>query len=98
MGIEGKDIEFIKNMLTKLSDKQSEMEEVMRDMDKTLNILHQTVVGNEVYGQKGLVKEVNELKDYVNNDKMLKNKLVGGLTIVGIAWTLVLEFWKNIFK
>ena len=93
-----KDIVFIKEMLTKLSDKQNEMEDVMRDMDRTLNALHQTVVGNDTYGQKGLVKEVDELKSYIDNDKMVKNKIVGGLVVVGVAWTFILEVWKNVLK
>lgn len=96
--MDSKDISFIKDMLTKLSDKQIEMEDVMKDMDRTLNALHQTVVGNDTYGQKGLVKEVAEVKSYIDNDKMMKNKIVGGLVIVGVAWTFILEVWKNVFK
>lgn len=67
------------------------------EIDETLTNVHLAVVGNKEYGHKGLVSEVAELREYVDKDKMMKSKVVGGLAVVGILWTLLLEFWKNIF-
>lgn len=93
--MDGKDIIFIKEMLTKVSDKQIEMEDVIKEMDKTLNALHQTVVGNEAYGQKGLVKEVNDLKSYIDKDKSIKNKIMGGMVLLGFVWSIGIEIFKK---
>jgi hypothetical protein len=59
--------------------------------------LNQTIIGDKEYGQKGLVEQVNEHKRYIQNDKNLKAKFVGGTTVVGVVWTLLLKFWDKIF-
>jgi hypothetical protein len=93
-----KDFESIKSMLIQVINKQNDMDNTLREMDKTLTQLNQTVVGNPVYGQKGLVAELGEIKDYVEKDKMIKNKIIGGLVIIGIVWTAAIEYFINLFK
>lgn len=93
-----KDFESIKSMLVQVINKQNDMDNTLREMEKTLTQLNQTVIGNPVYGQKGLVAELNEVKEYVEKDKMIKNKIVGGLVIVGIVWTAAIEYFINLFK
>ena len=34
---------------------------------------------------------------YIESDKNLKAKFVGGTTVVGVIWTLLLKFWDKIF-
>ena len=92
------DMEQIKNLLHKLSNQQDELMRNQNAMDKKMDALHNTVVGNEEYGHIGLVREVRDLKKYVDNDKKLKSRVSGGLVVVGVVWTLLLEFWKTIIK
>jgi aminopeptidase-like protein len=85
-------------MLTQVIDKQSDMEYMLRDMERTLTQLNQTVVGNPTYGQKGLVSEISDIKTYVDKDKMIKNKIIGGLAVVGVVWSVIYHYVVSIFK
>jgi hypothetical protein len=91
-------LDSIKSILTQLLDKQKDMEGVLKEMDKTLTQLNQTVIGNPMYGQKGLINEINEIKVYVENDKMIKNKILGGLSVIGVVWSVVYHFILEFFK
>jgi len=93
-----KDIEWIKSMLTEMSSNQTKMQCTVSNIETKLNNVHLTVVGDDKYGHKGLVKEVSDLKEYVEKDRMIKNKLVGGGVVIGVIWTLLLQFWKDIFS
>lgn len=73
------------------------IKEKLTEMDLDLKLLKQTVIGNKVYGQKGLVEQVNEHRKYIENDTNLKAKLIGGSIVVGAIWTAILKFWDKIF-
>ena len=59
--------------------------------------LNQTIIGDKENGQKGLVEQVNDHRRYILKDQNLKAKFVGGTTVVGVVWTLLLKFWDKIF-
>lgn len=88
--VNAKDIHFIKDALTKLTDK-------VESIDKTTTKLNTTIVGDDAYGQIGLVKQVKEHAEYIEQDKSFKSKLVGGGIVLGGLWTLLLKFWDKIF-
>jgi hypothetical protein len=90
-------LESITALLMQMKDKQDDMEMMLRDMDKTLTQLNQTVIGNQLYGQKGLVSEIDDIKKYVENDKKFKNKVVGGLAVIGFIWSVGIEFLVHLF-
>ncbi len=73
------------------------IKEKLNEMDIDLKLLRQTVIGNKEYGQKGLVEQVNDHRKYIEDDKSLKAKFVGGSLVVGALWTLLLKFWDKIF-
>ena len=80
-----------------MKDKQDDMDGMLRDMDKTLTQLNQTVIGNTLYGQKGLVSEIDDIKKYVETDKKFKNKVIGGLAVIGFIWSVGIEFVVHLF-
>jgi hypothetical protein len=84
------DMTFIKDMLTKMNGKLNEME-------ISLIKLNQTVIGNKEYGQKGLVEQVNEHIKYIEDDKNYKSKVVGGITVIGVVYGILLKYWDKIF-
>jgi len=96
--MEETNLESLKTLLTKVSNTQNDMEYMLREMETTLTQLNQSVVGNPTYGQKGLVSEIDDIKKYVENDKMIKNKILGGLTVIGIIWTLIYNYFLQIIK
>jgi hypothetical protein len=89
-----------KTTTPKISESNSDLswiKEKLTEMDVTLNKLHQTVIGDKIYGQKGLVEQVKEHQKYLDDDKSLKAKFVGATLVVGTLWTLLLKFWDRIF-
>jgi hypothetical protein len=93
---EAVNLETIKAMLDTMYQKMEESHNRLDSIEAETKLIKTTLIGNETYGHKGIVKEVADLKNYVEKDKMLKNKIAGGLAIVGIVWTFLLEYWKTI--
>jgi hypothetical protein len=85
-------------LIQKVFDKQDDIDTVLKNMDKSLTQLNQTVIGNPTYGLKGIVSEIAELKKYVENDKHIKNKMMGGLVVIGAIWTFLLQYFINVFS
>ena len=88
--VNAKDITWIKDILTQLSGK-------VETIDKTTTRLNTTIVGDEQYGQIGLVTQVKEHNKYIEADKSFKSKLIGGSLVLGAIWTFVIKFWEKIF-
>ena len=84
------DIQWIKETLSTMSLK-------LQEMDVTLIKVNQTVIGDNTYGQKGLVEQVQEHQKYIDRDKEFKSKIVGAGAVVTIVWGLVIKFWDRIF-
>ena len=95
--IESQDFKKIKEMIESLSQKQSDNDIMLKAIDKTLSQLNQTVIGNPQYGLKGIINEISDLKEYVQNDRTFKNKMIGGLLVVGTVWTALLQYLFRLF-
>lgn len=85
------DIDFIKSTLTSMNTK-------MQNVELTLDKLNNTVVGDKVYGQVGLVEQVANHEKYIESDRNFKSKVVGGTIVVGFLWTLLLKFSDKLFN
>lgn len=81
------DIEWIKSTLSNMNLK-------IQEVDNSLNKLNQTVIGDEIYGQIGLIKKVEEHNTYIENDKQFKSRLIGGGLVITFVWGLILKFFK----
>ena len=55
------------------------------------------IIGNEKFGQEGLVNMVRRHEEYIEKDKRFKNKLIGAGAILGTIWTIILKFGDKIF-
>jgi hypothetical protein len=89
------DLLYIKQMLVQLSEKQDSMNDRLNDIDTHLTKISTTVIGDEKFGHKGLVCEVSKLNNYVENDKIRNAKIVGGLGVVGMLWTIFLKWFTT---
>jgi hypothetical protein len=85
--VSASDIEWIKQTLTSVSSK-------IQDLDVNFTKLNQTVIGDKIYGQTGLIEKVDEHTSYIEKDKEFKSRLVGGGLVLSFLWGLVLKFWK----
>ena len=88
--VNAKDITWIKESLCKLAEK-------VDAIDKTTTKLNTTIVGDDVYGQIGLIAKVKEHTEYIENEKGFKSKLIGGSIVLGALWTVIIKFWDKIF-
>lgn len=85
--VSSSDIEWIKSTLTSMSSK-------MQEVDASLIKLNQTVIGDKVYGQTGLVEKVEQHDKYIEKDKEFKSRIIGGGIVIGFFWGLLLKFLK----
>lgn len=92
------DLDYIKDMLLTVVDKQdklfanqSNMSTRLNGIEQDVSKIKQTVIGDEKFGQKGLVAQVQDLNKYVDGDKLRNAKIVGGLGVIGILWTYFLK-------
>lgn len=88
--VKSEDIAWIKDILKELSIK-------VETIDKATTKLNTTIVGDPAYGQVGLVNQVKEHNDYIENDKNFKSKLIGGSIVLGGLWTILIKFFDKIF-
>jgi hypothetical protein len=88
--VNAKDITWIKESLMQLTSK-------VDGIDKTATKLNTTIVGDDAYGQIGLVKQVKDHAEYIEKDKSFKSKLIGGSVVLGGIWTVLIKFWDKIF-
>lgn len=84
------DITWIKDTLGKLIGKVDSIE-------KTTTKLNSTIIGDSTYGQIGLIEQVKEHNEYIEQDKGFKSKLIGGSFVLGLVWTLLIKFWDKVF-
>jgi hypothetical protein len=73
------------------SDDIQWIKDTMLSMNNTLTQLNQTIVGNEAYGQKGLVKIVEEHNKYIEENKSFRSKLIGGAIVVSALWSIIMN-------
>jgi len=67
------------------------IKDTMLSMNNTLTQLNQTVVGNEQYGQKGIVKTLEEHGKFIEEQKNFKAKLIGGGIVISALWSIVMN-------
>jgi hypothetical protein len=67
------------------------IKDTMLSMNNTLNQLNQTIVGNEQYGQKGLIKIVEEHGKFIEEHKSFKAKLIGGGIVISALWSIIMN-------
>lgn len=82
-----------KEIKQEIKSLQDNMMSVMEKMDR----LSKAIVGDEEFGQEGLVKLVKKHERYIEKQKFLYAKIYGAIAVGGIAWTLILKFWDKLF-
>ena len=75
------------------SDLKKEIDDIKASVDE----IKTAIIGNDQFGQEGLVSVVNRHEEYIEQDRKFKQKLMGGLAVVGTVWTLILKFGDRLF-
>lgn len=79
-------------------DRLNDVEGTLVKMDSKLERIFDVVVGNETFDQVGLIGRLKKLEKESENNKALKNKLMGAFLMGGAIWTIIWELFKNIVK
>lgn len=59
------------------------------EQEQKLNEVHSAIVGNEGLGHKGIAERLLEVELYQEKDRALKNKAIGGLSILSIVGSYI---------
>ena len=85
--VSASDIEWIKENISSMNLK-------IQEVNLSLVKLNQTVVGDKMYGQTGLIEKVEEHNAYIEKDKQFKSKLIGGGIVITFVWGVILKLLK----
>ena len=84
--------------------KEEEIKEQIRKLQENVILmadkmdrLSKAIVGDEEYGQEGIVKLVKRHERYIEKQQFLYAKIYGAIAVGGVAWTLIMKFWDKIF-
>jgi len=81
---------------------KEEIKYVKRELSKQGKLLEKigtAIIGDDDFQQKGLLSQVNENSEYINQDKGFKKKILGVTsaltTLWGVIITIAVRFWKS---
>ena len=99
------DLEYIKQQISSVNDtlqtisqSNAALFKKVTDLQVHLKNLEGAVKGNEELGFDGLVKRVKALEDFEKEVSKFKFKFMGAAFVVGIIWTIILQFAQNLMK
>jgi hypothetical protein len=81
-----------------INDRLNSVEETLLQLQKKIEKIYDVVVGNEEFGQKGIIKRLTELEKDNEIAKAFKNKLIGASIVGGALFTVGVEFIKFMIK
>jgi len=81
---------------------KEEIKYVKRELSKQGKLLEKigtAIIGDDDFQQKGLLIQVNENSEYINQDKGFKKKILGVTsaltTLWGVIITIAVRFWRD---
>lgn len=90
------------NWFTGIMTYKEEIKCVKKELSKQGKLLEKiatAIIGDEEFKQKGLLRQVNENAEYIQEDKGYKKRILAvtsALTTVwGVIITIAVKFWKN---
>lgn len=86
----------INDTLHTIQESNSALYKKVTDLQIHLRNLEGAVIGNTELGFEGLVKRVKSLEDFRESTNRLKAQFIGGSVVVGVIWTLLLQYFQKI--
>lgn len=81
-----------------INERLDSVEETLFQLQKKIEKIYDVVVGNEEFGQKGIIKRLTELERENEKLKALKNKFIGASVVCGALFTVAVELIKFMLK
>jgi hypothetical protein len=81
-----------------INERLNSVEDTLFQLQKKIEKIYDVVVGNEEFGQKGIIKRLTELERENEKLKALKNKFIGASVVCGTLFTLAVELIKFMIK
>jgi predicted nucleic acid-binding Zn-ribbon protein len=66
-------------------------------MSEQVDKIQLSLVGDDKFGQEGLVKMVKRHEKWVENQRYMYAKICGGAVVISALTTLVIKFWNSLF-
>lgn len=70
---------------------------VFESQGETLKKIHNAIVGDKEFGQKGLVELVNNNTNWIMAQKYFWAKIYGGIAVGTTVVTILTKYWNEIF-
>ena len=80
-----------------LKEEIDEIKEIVEKQGDTLSKIHNAIVGDKEFGQKGLVQIVGENKNWIKSQKYLWAKIYGGIAVGTTIVTIISKYWNELF-
>jgi hypothetical protein len=74
------------------------VEEIVGNMEKKITKIFEVVVGDESFGQVGIIQRLVTVEKKTDSLETFKNKLVGASVVGGAFVSLLIEIVKFVFK
>jgi hypothetical protein len=81
-----------------INERLNSVEDTLFQLQKKIEKIYDVVVGNEEFGQKGIIKRLTELERENEKLKAVKNKLIGASMVCGALFTVAVELIKFMIK
>jgi hypothetical protein len=81
-----------------INKRLSKVEEICDRMEKHVTKIFEVVVGDESFGQVGLIQRLVKLEKEAESLKAFKNKLIGGAIFGGAISSILFEVIKLYLK
>jgi len=91
-----KHIQQVETGLNEIKNGQVYLSNQVGKLDDDVRSIMGALSGTQI-GGTGLVKRLEELEAFRKDQEKMRNKVMGGLVIIGILWTLFLKFFDKIF-
>ncbi len=80
-----------------LKEEIDEIKAIVEKQGDTLSKIHNAIVGDKEFGQKGLVQIVAENKSWIKSQKYLWAKIYGGIAVGSVIVSFILKYWNDLF-
>ena len=79
---------------------KAEIDHIKKNVEiqgETLKKIHNAIVGDKEFGQKGLVELVNNNTNWIMAQKYFWAKIYGGIAVGTTVVTIITKYWNELF-
>ena len=82
---------------TELKKEIEDLREDVKKQGECIQKIYNAVVGDEKFGQEGLVTMIKKHDKWIEKQKFMWAKIYGGIAVGSAIGTLIIKFWDKLF-